>query len=632
MRTFYTFPVLTLLLFSFVLLQGCPKPEVKKAEPPNPSAKIMTVNDTQFTVADLVTAFQEEVTFQNILEALTLENKEDQNELGKIKLPTVEELIKKSGNTLAYEAYYAEKAQEVGLDQLPDFQKYIDDIVKSELYQKLLIEDILSKIRFTEDQLRQYYELNKERHKIKDSNQFLVSAIYVKMNDKTSEEAWKKIQEVHDKLKADEDFDKVAAKYSEAPPEKRGMSQEINVEDFNNTDIPRALMQLNDGEISEIIPSGDKLFIYKRHKYIPPEYVSFDLVKMLVTEFYANEERDRETALHYLSLKDKYKPSLFPEWLSDPQPEQMDAHVISLPGVYEMTLKDFLASAKTQQINTYKDQVEYLNLLAQKSVMAAEAVSRGWNENTVSRIVNYYKNKWLTKEYILSLIQDRLPSEKDMQLSYAQNLTSPVIQVPKKYDLYYLFFPAFYSLEQTNLETENSFLAAQQKALQSYQELKDGTPFEELVTRYSHDEYHLKSKGRIGLLSLNELDPARSDAIKNFNLAAGQFSEPNRISHHNSQRYGYEIYYVKESIPEHPMTYPDARDVMLNAAKQSLYQSEQQKMIQEWENNNPIQYHTQTLEALKDYLIELAKHPDIRQTEIYRFTEPTVESSGTNTP
>lgn len=611
--------ILGLSIFVF-LFMGCPKKEDSALKVPEPQDKLVTVDTKSYTVGDVLTAFQEEVGFKAILESQIIEQSQNEH----LQNTSVEELIKKSGRTVAFEDYYAQKSREAGLDQLEDFKSYIDDIVKAELYQKMIVEDVLKKINISEEQLRQYYELNKEKYKNPYSDRVTVSGIYVLTDDKTPEDAWAKIQEAEVKIKQGEPFEEVAKIYSEAPPEMRGMSNEINIDEFNNIQIPRTLLQLDDGDVSEVIPSGNKLFLYKRLSYDPPKYAPLEskTTKHSVLDLYTNEFHDRESALLFLELNEKHQPSLFPEWLADPQPEQMDANIISLPGVYDMTLRDFLEAAKSQQINTYKDQVNYLQLLSQKSVMAAEALERGWGESTVQSILDYYKNKWLTKEYILSLINDQLPKEQDIELSYAKNLNHEKIQVPTKYELYYLFFPAVVSMEQTPFETEQNLLAAKQKAEQAYQDFQDGTGFEELVKKYSHDEYHLKSGGRLGLLSLGALDSLRSSKLSNLELTEGYLSEPQEFYHHNTMRYGYEIYFVKSIIPSHPMPYPEAREYIMNAAKDTLYQKKYSQLFQEWEKEHTIQFHSLTMHSVKEYLIEIASRPDIRQVEIYRFTEP----------
>lgn len=601
---------------------SCSKQEPKQVQAPDPSDEILTVDTTTYTVGEVLTAFQEEVGFNTILESVALENMDDKAAPAQVKKQTVADLVRRSGRTYAYEDFYAQKARDSGLDELDDFKTYVDDIVKSELYEKMIVEDVLKKINFTETQVKQYYDLIKERFKDVNSDRIMLSGIYVLTDDKSPDEAWAKINEALEKIKQGEPFEQVAKTYSEASAEKRGMKQEVSLDDFVNIEIPRKLLELEDGDVSDVIPSGNKLFLYKRYSYIPPSFAPLNVVKRVVLELYTIEVRDRELALLFLDLKEKHQPSVFSDWLADPQPEQMDANIISLPGVYEMSLRDFLHAAKTQQINAYKDQLDYLQLLTQKSVMAAEALERGWDESTVQPIVNYYQNKWLTKEYILNLIKDKLPPEQEIKASYQQNINHEKIQIPTKYELYYLFFPAVFSTEQTPFEREQNFLAAQQKAQQAYQDFEDGTPFEDLVKKYSHDEYHLQSGGRLGILSMNELDRVRSNNLNRLELSDGFLSEPMQIYHHNSMRYGYEIYYVKQVIPAHPMPYPEARDFILDSAKDALYKQEQQRLIQAWEKEHTIQFHSLTLDSVEDYLIQIAERPDTRQVDIYRYTEP----------
>ncbi len=607
---------------------GC-SPNEPKVEPPDPRQEILTVDENTYTVANVLTALQEEVPFQEIISAWTQENSTGLDVPGKDSSDSssVEKLIKQAGHTFAFEEAIARQARQAELNQLPDFQSYIDDTVKSELYEKFVIEEILQNISFTEKELERKYELNKNRFKSPKSDRFAISGLYVKTDDKTNEQAWSKAQEAYNKLQNGADFVDIAKEYSEAPESIRGLIQEVNISDFTNEEIPLALMKLEDGEFSEIIPSGDKLLIYKRHKYIPPEYQPFESVKTWIREMAALEAQNSELALLYQKLKEKYQPSLNTDLLINPQEDQMNQHIISLPGIYEMTLQEFIQSAENQHIYTYKEKIDYVNLLAQKAVIVKEALERGWSEESVASIVNYYKNKWLTTEWINSIVQDRLPTEPQLRELYANNLNSKHFKVPQTYELYSIFFPANYSPEQTFLEKEKEFILARTKSMQAYQELQDGKPFAEVASKYSHSETHQQSGGYLGTVSINQLGGQRGNSIQSSDLKAGEFSEPYEINLQQEGHNGYEIYFVQEIQPERVMTYQEAKEKLLNAAKSKEYNEEYQRLFQKWESSNTIRFHSKAMDSVRNYLVDLIRKPDTRIAELYRYTQPEAEST-----
>ena len=103
----------------------------------------------------------------------------------------------------------------------------------------------------------------------------------------------------------------------------------------------------------------------------------------------------------------------------------------------------------------------------------------------------------------------------------------------------------FPHLESADFDAIN-FLKDLKKKVQNGDET-----FQQLAFEYSQDQESAKDSGYIGRLNLNSLaDSSEANKIKNLN--EGEISEPIRLG--DSRDYSYNIFYVKEKVPEHKPT------------------------------------------------------------------------------
>jgi len=363
-----------------LLCAGCTQKQEVQIPPPNPNDPVITSGELTLTVADVLTAVQEEHTFTQIY--VTSLREDEPALVGSSQdKPSVLKLLKTLGEKLVFDTYYSAKAVSLGLDQTSEFKDYVKDIVKSKIYQKLVVEDILKGIHFTDDDARQYYNLNKNKYKDKNSDQLVLSAIYVKTDHQTEEQARAIIREAYQKLQAGEKFEDVAVQYSEAELHKRGKSATYPIDEFNNPEIVQRLKTMKDGQYSEFISSNQKFIIYKRHEYIPPKFIPFQMKRNSILEQMTRDQQDREIIRLQEKLTEKFKPSLFEDLIANYDPKNNMLHVLSLPGVYEITLERFLQQSKKYNLTTLKEKTDYLHRLSYKYVFLAEAYERGGGTN-----------------------------------------------------------------------------------------------------------------------------------------------------------------------------------------------------------------------------------------------------------
>jgi peptidyl-prolyl cis-trans isomerase C len=116
----------------------------------------------------------------------------------------------------------AQEARDKKLDQDPEIQAKIEDIMNAVLAQEFLHREIESKVKMTDDEIEIYYKGHKEEF----TNPESVKArhILLKVPEGADEKAWKeaesKAKDIKKKLKNGEDFAELAKKYSDDPGSK----------------------------------------------------------------------------------------------------------------------------------------------------------------------------------------------------------------------------------------------------------------------------------------------------------------------------------------------------------------------------------------------------------------------------
>jgi peptidyl-prolyl cis-trans isomerase C len=116
----------------------------------------------------------------------------------------------------------AQEARDKKLDQDPEIQAKIEDIMNAVLAQEFLRREIEGKVKITDDEIETYYKGHKEEF----INPESVKArhILLKVPEGSDEKAWKeaesKAKDIKKKLENGEDFAELAKKYSDDPGSK----------------------------------------------------------------------------------------------------------------------------------------------------------------------------------------------------------------------------------------------------------------------------------------------------------------------------------------------------------------------------------------------------------------------------
>jgi len=182
------------------------------------------------------------------------------------------------------------KAKRLGYDKDPDFREKLEDIKKNMIVQQLLEDEINERVKITEDQVKLYYEANKDRYK----EPAKLNLAIIKVSDKN------KAERVMEEVKGGKSFDELVKQYSEdeKSKEKEGQIGWVSVDQKYIEGIgsaPEFIKQIAEKEVGETsgpFKVDDKYYIVKVIDKKPEHHYSFDEVKDRARYDYEKEVRD----------------------------------------------------------------------------------------------------------------------------------------------------------------------------------------------------------------------------------------------------------------------------------------------------------------------------------------------------
>ena len=167
-----------------------------------------------------------------------------------------------------------QKADEIGLEEDPEVNFQIKNATEQILIQSLIEKEIIEKTDLTDDEIRSYYEENKETF----WNEEEVHAFNILTE--TEEEAI----DVINKLNEGRDFSSLAKEVSIASSAPYGGDLGLIGKGFLITEIEEELFTLNPGEISKIISTDKGFHIFKVIEKNPPHYTELDEIKEVIKQ------------------------------------------------------------------------------------------------------------------------------------------------------------------------------------------------------------------------------------------------------------------------------------------------------------------------------------------------------------
>lgn len=182
-----------------------------------------------------------------------------------------------------------------------------EDILKQTLHR----EEVDQKVEVTDEEVKEFYEQNKERFKTPPRAKISIIVVRRGQDETAGQKSKEKIDEAYDKLKGGfftkgMSFEEAAKKYSEdtQTAENGGRLEKSNnsmVEMFNH-EFHEKFMDLDEGEITEPFTMGSDYLIVKMREKQQPKQLSFEAVKAHLKEDLKLKKHDELMAQMYQKM------------------------------------------------------------------------------------------------------------------------------------------------------------------------------------------------------------------------------------------------------------------------------------------------------------------------------------------
>lgn len=216
-------------------------------------------------------------------------------------------------------------AREHGFDKRPDVKEQLEILTNSFLAAEYIKKEIIGKIKVSEDDAKLYYE--KHRDEFKTPEMVRVRHILVRADKKASEEAKKKAREKAEdllrKVRAGEDFAKLASESSEdAGTKSRGGDLGFLRRGRMGPDFEKAAFSLKPGEVSDLVETQYGFHIIKSEEKKESLAEPYDKVRERAREkAFAEFRRARIEEFLNKAMKDA-GAEMKPELLSGPEKQE----------------------------------------------------------------------------------------------------------------------------------------------------------------------------------------------------------------------------------------------------------------------------------------------------------------------
>ena len=204
---------------------------------------------------------------------------------------------------------YVHEGYQRGYEKNDDVKKVVSGFIENAIHRTAYQQEVLQKVKPTEDELSAYYEVHQEKYKHPERRE--VQEIWVKGDRTRAERA---LREVTDLKRS---FSAVAKKYNErvATKKKNGMLGFIQKSQYG--DIGKKAFTMKVGQISDIIPMGRNFSVIKLLSIKEPELKTYEEVKFQVRNEVTQHQRNTRTAEWLDSLKEKHRVVVYENVLKE---------------------------------------------------------------------------------------------------------------------------------------------------------------------------------------------------------------------------------------------------------------------------------------------------------------------------
>ena len=212
-----------------------------------------------------------------------------------------------------------EKAKSLGLDKDPTVIAKIEDVKNSILAQELLKKEIQAKVKVTEEEVKEYYEKNKD--KFKEPEQVRARHILIKVDPNADEKKWKeaeeKAKEIKKRIEKGEDFAKLAKEFSDDPGTKnRGGELGFFTKGRMVPEFEAAAFALKPGEVSDPVKTVYGYHIIQTLEKKSAKQKEFNQVKEQIRQMLKREKERKLMDKMIAELKKEHKVTINKELLT----------------------------------------------------------------------------------------------------------------------------------------------------------------------------------------------------------------------------------------------------------------------------------------------------------------------------
>jgi parvulin-like peptidyl-prolyl isomerase len=346
------------------------------------------------------------ITEGDIEYSLTVSHRrEDLSSAGDLKLSDyVEKLVD--------DRLIVDEARRSGLDQLPEIKKAIDAFILRESVVRLHDEEIVGKVSFTDDEIKDFYRENYEQ-------------VTLGLIEVTSEEI---AEEIIDQLHQGGDFEEIARTYSMHISRENGGTV-VYRKGMIPTYFMEAITLLQPGEFSDTINAMNKYYIVKFFgKEEAPWGEEFDKLKGRI-ENAIRQQKEKERSDEYLEyLRQKANIKINKDLLAEIQLDggtgerekwAEDTRPLVEIDTTTRTAGDFVRIARPSTRRTKED---ILKIWIDRTLVDLEALSRHYErEPQFKRMVYRYENQLLKNIFIKRVIVPQIDISEEMVKEYYEN-------------------------------------------------------------------------------------------------------------------------------------------------------------------------------------------------------------------
>lgn len=243
----------------------------------------------------------------------------------------------KAENFIA-ESMKAASSEEAFLRQLRSLsmtaEQFTNRIVEQAIAEELLLREVKSKITITPEQIKHFYETNEAAFRTPEmarASHILIATRDLDTRRELSPDQKKakreRAEQVLERARKGEDFEKLAELYSEDPgvKENKGEYKFTRAKD----DPRRAMMPefeaaafaLKPGEISGLVTTEYGYHIIKLHEMLPPRKAPLTEVTDKIREHLLNQETERRLPDYFAKLKEEARVKILDEKLAEAMEE-----------------------------------------------------------------------------------------------------------------------------------------------------------------------------------------------------------------------------------------------------------------------------------------------------------------------